>query len=267
SIGLDHTEYLGSTLDEIAREKAGVCKPGRAGVIGETNPRIRVLLARHAEQHGASSVRLSTEEVRLENVDVGASGTVCEVEWKGQRLRLTTPLAGRHQAANLAFAMTMLDAAGPPFSASAESWAAALPTVRIPGRFQRAGRFILDVAHNPAGVEVLVQTLRAVAPPEPIVVLLCVLRDKDWREMIRVLSGVASRFVLTMAPTAPVSRAWDLSEAAEFARQTGREVDIVADFAEAIEHAASGPGSVLITGSFHTVGDAMSLLPLATKSG
>jgi len=112
-----------------------------------------------------------------------------------------------------------------------------------------------------------VQTLRAVAPPEPIVVLLCVLRDKDWREMIRVLSGVASRFVLTMAPTAPVSRAWDLSEAAEFARQTGREVDIVADFAEAIEHAASGPGSVLITGSFHTVGDAMSLLPLATKSG
>ena len=172
SIGLDHTEYLGSTLDEIAREKAGIFKPGRAAVIGETNPRIRVLLARHAEQHGASSVRLSTEEVRLENVDVGASGTVCEVEWKGQRLRLTTPLAGRHQAANLAFAMTMLDAAGPPFSASAESWAAALPTVRIPGRFQRAGRFILDVAHNPAGVEVLVQTMRSVAPPEPIVVLL-----------------------------------------------------------------------------------------------
>ena len=267
SIGLDHTEYLGSTLDEIAREKAGIFKPGRAAVIGETNPRIRVLLARHAEQHGASSVRLSTEEVRLENVDVGASGTACEVEWKGQRLRLTTPLAGRHQAANLAFAMTMLDAAGPPFSASAESWAAALPTVRIPGRFQRAGRFILDVAHNPAGVEVLVQTMRSVAPPEPIVVLLCVLRDKDWREMIRVLSGVAERFVLTMAPTAPASRAWDLDEAAAFARDTGREVDTVPDFREAIARAETGAGSVLVTGSFHTVGDAMSLLPLATKPG
>jgi len=267
SIGLDHTEYLGSTLDEIAREKAGIFKPGRPAVIGETNPRIRGLLARYAEQHGASAVRLATDEVRLERVDVSASGTTCDLVWKGRRLHFTTPLAGQHQAANLAFAMTMLDAAGPPFAPSAEAWASALPTVRIPGRFERAGKFILDVAHNPAGIEVLVQTLRSVAPPEPIVVLVCVLRDKDWREMIRVLSTVATRFVLTMAPTAPATRAWDIDEAATFARETGRDVDVVADFREAIDRAASGAGSVLITGSFHTVGDAMSMLPLATKAG
>ena len=267
SIGLDHTEYLGSTLDEIAREKAGIFKPGRAAVIGETNPRIRDLLARYAKQHGASTVRLATDDVRLERVDVSASGTTCDLVWKGQQLRLTTPLAGRHQAANLAFAMTMLDAAGPPFAASAEAWAAALPAVRIPGRFERTGKFILDVAHNPAGIDVLVQTLRSVSPPEPIVVLLCVLRDKDWREMIRLLSTVAAKFVLTMAPTAPASRAWDLDEAAAFARETGRGVDVVADFHAAIDRAASGAGSVLITGSFHTVGDAMSMLPLTTKAG
>ena len=267
SIGLDHTEYLGSTLDEIAREKAGIFKPGRAAVIGETNPRIRGLLVRHAEQHGASAVRLATDEVRLERVDVSASGTTCDLVWKGQHLRLTTPLAGQHQAANLAFAMTMLDAAGPPFAASADAWAGALPTVRIPGRFERVGKFILDVAHNPAGIDVLVQTLRSVAPPEPVVVLLCVLRDKDWREMVRLLSTIASRFVLTMAPTAPASRAWDLDEASAFARTTGRDVDVVTDFREAIDRAASGPGSVLITGSFHTVGDAMSMLPRATKAG
>ena len=267
SIGLDHTEYLGSTLDEIAREKAGIFKPGRAAVIGETNPRIQALLGRFAEQHGASTVRIATEEVHLDKVDVGVGGTTCDLVWKGQRLRLTTPLAGRHQAANLAFAMTMLDAAGAPFAQSAESWSAALPTVRIPGRFQRTGKFILDVAHNPAGIEVLVQTLRSVAPPEPIVALLCVLRDKDWRDMIRVLSTVVSRFVLTMAPTAPESRAWDIAEAAAFARETGSEVDVVVDFQQAIARAASGAGSVLITGSFHTVGDAMSLLPLASKAG
>jgi dihydrofolate synthase/folylpolyglutamate synthase len=267
SIGLDHTEYLGSTLDEIAREKAGIFKPGRAAVIGETNPRIQSLLARFAEQHGASSVRVATEEVHLDDVDVGAAGTACDLVWKGQRLRLTTPLAGRHQAANLAFAMTMLDAAGRPFAQSAESWSAALPTVHIPGRFERTGKFILDVAHNPAGIEVLVQTLRSVAPPGPIVALLCVLRDKDWRDMIRVLSTVVSRFVLTMAPTAPESRAWDIAEAAAFARETGSEVDVVADFQQAIDRASSGAGSVLITGSFHTVGDAMSLLPLMSKAG
>ncbi len=267
SIGLDHTEYLGSTLDEIAREKAGIFKAGRAAVIGETNPRIRALLARFAEQHEASSIRLATDEVQLERVDVGADGTTCDVVWKGQRLRLTTPLTGRHQAANLAFAMTMLDAAGPTFAAPAEAWVAALPNVHIPGRFQRNGKFILDVAHNPAGIEVLVQTLRAVEPAEPIVVLLCILGDKDWREMVRLLATVASRFVLTMAPTAPASRAWDVGEAAAFARETGREVDVVIDFNAAIERAAVGAGSVLITGSFHTVGDAMSMLPLATKAG
>src|SRR4029079_10760083 len=127
SIGLDHTEYLGSTLDEIAREKAGIFKPGRAAVIGETNPRIRALLARYAEQHGASSVRLASDDVRLEHVEVGASGTTCDIVWKGKRLRLTTPLAGQHEASNLAFAMTMLDAAGPAFAPSAGAWAAALP--------------------------------------------------------------------------------------------------------------------------------------------
>jgi dihydrofolate synthase/folylpolyglutamate synthase len=267
SIGLDHTEYLGSTLDEIAREKAGIFKPGRAAVIGETNPRIQSLLARFAEQYGASSVRLATEEVSLEQIEVGVAGTTCDLVWKGQRLRLTTPLAGRHQAANLAFAMTMLDAAGPPFATHAEAWLTALPTVRIPGRFERVGKFILDVAHNPAGIEVLVQTLRSVAPAEPIVVLLCVLRDKDWRDMIRVLATVASRFVLTMAPTAPESRAWNIAEAAAFARETGREVDVVVDFQQAIDRASSGAASVLVTGSFHTVGDAMSLLPLASRAG
>jgi dihydrofolate synthase/folylpolyglutamate synthase len=85
--------------------------------------------------------------------------------------------------------------------------------------------------------------------------------------MIRILSTVASRFVLTMAPTAPASRAWDLEEAAAFARETGREVNVAADFHDAIARAATGAGTVLITGSFHTVGDAMSMLPLATKAG
>ena len=103
--------------------------------------------------------------------------------------------------------------------------AAHLERVRIPGRFQHVGKFIFDVAHNAAGVEVLAQTLAAVAPPLPIAVVLCVLRDKDWREMIRVLAASVSRFVLTTAPTAPASRAWNLDEVAAFrarARCRGR---------------------------------------------
>jgi dihydrofolate synthase/folylpolyglutamate synthase len=98
-------------------------------------------------------------------------------------------------------------------------------------------------------------------------VVLCVLRDKDWREMTRILSDVADYFVLTMAPTAPASRAWDLSEAAEFSRSLGVDVDAIEDFDAALERARSRGGTVLVTGSFHTVGDAMSRLQVSALSG
>ncbi|HET7372174.1 MAG TPA: folylpolyglutamate synthase/dihydrofolate synthase family protein [Gemmatimonadaceae bacterium] len=267
SIGFDHTEFLGSTLDEIAYEKAGIFKAHVPAVIGETDPRIRAVLADHGRRAGASSVRIAPEEVRMERVDVDGRGTTCELTWRGEHAVLRTPLAGRHQAANLAFALVMLDAAGPSFAVSLDHAARHLDDVRIPGRFQRLGPYVFDVAHNPAGAEVLAQTIRAVAPPEPITVVLCVLRDKAWREMIRTLATVASRFVLTMAPTAPASRAWDLDEVLDFAVAAGIDAQAVGDFDEALSRARANGGTVLVTGSFHTVGDAMSLLQVSPLAG
>ena len=258
SIGLDHTEYLGSTLEEIAGEKAGIFKPGRPAVIGEREPRIRDLLADRATQAGASSVR-TTEEIDVDNIVVDTDGTSCEMTWRSERLTLRSPLAGRHQADNLAFSLLALDAAGPAYATSLTEAVRPLRDVYIPGRFQQRGRFIFDVAHNPAGAEVLTQTIRAVAPPRPITALLCVLGDKDWRSMMRVLRQVCDRFVLTMAPTAPASRAWNLDEAAAFARELGAQVEAIPDFALAIDRAQAQSGTVVVTGSFHTVGDAMAL--------
>ncbi len=267
SIGLDHTEYLGSTLEEIAGEKAGIFKPGRAAVIGERSPAIRDLLTTQARAAGASTVRVASVEVELERIDVTDGGTACTLRWKGERATLHTPLAGRHQAANLAVALVMLDAAGPPYAVGLTEAAAHLERVRIPGRFQHTGKFIFDVAHNAAGMEVVVQTLAAVRPPLPIAVVLCVLRDKDWREMIRVLAGAVSRFVLTTAPTAPDSRAWNLDEALDFARGLAVTVDAIANFDDALAHAQSEAATVLVTGSFHTVGDAMARLQVSPFPG
>jgi dihydrofolate synthase/folylpolyglutamate synthase len=161
----------------------------------------------------------------------------------------------------------MLDAAGIEYRVSLEEAARHLERVHIPGRFQHIGRFIFDVAHNAAGAEVLAQTIAAVSPPKPIAVVLCVLRDKDWREMIRVLRGVASHFVLTNAPTAPASRAWDLAEVHEFTRELGLSAEVVADFDKAIQQTGADYATVLVTGSFHTVGDAMSLLQVSPLAG
>jgi dihydrofolate synthase / folylpolyglutamate synthase len=263
SIGLDHTEYLGDTLEEIAGEKAGIFKAGKAAVIGERDPRIRELLADRARAAGASVVRIAADEIAISDVVVEDSGTASTIEWRGESATLRTPLAGRHQAANLAFSLLMLDSAGPEFAVGLTEAAAHLGDVRIPGRFEHVGRYIFDVAHNAAGAEVLVQTIAAVAPPEPIVVVLCVLRDKDWREMIRTLSGIAARFVLTMAPTAPASRAWDLNDVAAFTRELGVVADVVPDFSAALDVPSEIARTVLVTGSFHTVGDAMARLQVS----
>jgi dihydrofolate synthase/folylpolyglutamate synthase len=85
--------------------------------------------------------------------------------------------------------------------------------------------------------------------------------------MIRVLSRVASRFILTMAPTAPASRAWDLTEVEAFTRQLGVAADVVPDFGTALDRAAHEASTVLVTGSFHTVGDAMALLQVSPLAG
>jgi dihydrofolate synthase/folylpolyglutamate synthase len=263
SIGLDHTEYLGETVEKIAGEKAGIFKPGRPAVIGERSPRIRDLLADRAHEAGASEVRIAADEIGLIRVEVTPAGTACDVEWRGEKATLQTPLAGEHQAANLAFALLMLDAAGERYATNLQTAARDLPWVKIPGRFEQVGRFIFDVAHNPAGSEVVVQTLLAISPPQPVTVVLCVLRDKDWRAMLTTLSRVASHFILTMAPTAPASRAWDLDEAFAFARDKSISAEAVSDFSAALAAAQSGEGTILVTGSFHTVGDAMALLQVS----
>jgi dihydrofolate synthase/folylpolyglutamate synthase len=263
SIGLDHTEYLGETVEKIAGEKAGIFKPGRPAVIGERSPRIRDLLADRAHEAGASEVRIAADEIGLTRVEVTAAGTACDVDWREEKATLRTPLAGEHQASNLAFALLMLDAAGEPYATSLQTAARDLPRVKIPGRFEQVGRFIFDVAHNPAGSEVVVQTLQAIAPPQPVTVVLCVLRDKDWRAMLTTLARVASHFILTMAPTAPASRAWDLDEAFAFARDKSISAEVVSDFNAALATAQSGEGTILVTGSFHTVGDAMAVLQVS----
>jgi dihydrofolate synthase/folylpolyglutamate synthase len=138
--------------------------------------------------------------------------------------------------------------------------------VSLPGRFHRSGKYIFDVAHNADGARVLAETLRDVAPPRPIVALFCALRDKEWEDMLTSLAGVVDRFVLTNAPSAPASRAWDLDAVRDFLRRTNTPGEIVPAFDAAIERVQSAATAV-VAGSFHTVGDAMARLqvsPLAS---
>lgn len=266
SIGIDHVEYLGHTKEEIALEKAGIFKPGAAAVIGEPDPAIGTLLRDAATRTGASSVLDVWRENPPTDVGVDGEGTHFQLMVDGRSVVFQTPLAGDHQASNAALALGMLMAAGEEYALSAADAQAAMRAVRLPGRFHRQGPFIFDVAHNEDGAVVLARTVRSLGTGRPVVCVLCVLADKDWRGIMRALAPVVDVFMLVNAPTAPTSRSWIDEEAAAFAREHGWNARVVRDFDRALREAAAEGETVLVTGSFHTVGDAMSRLqvdPLA----
>ena len=267
SIGYDHQEYLGPTLESIAAEKAGIFKRGVPAVIGEPAEEVAGWLAAAARAAGAGAVRVVREETTISDLVVDERGTSFMLDSLGQRTRVLTPLPGRHQATNFAFTVTWLDAAGAPFATSWAEAAVAAPAVRLPGRMQRVGRWIFDVAHNADGARTLASTLLAVPGLSPATVLLCVLGDKDWRAMLETLRPIARRFILTDAPTAPASRRWPLADAANAASQLGVATSAISDFDAALAEASSHPEITLVTGSFHTVGDAMARLQVSPLIG
>ena len=267
SIGLDHMQYLGETLEDIAHEKAGIFKPMVPAVIGEESDDIRALLSTLARRAGASPVVEIGGDWIVRDIAVEAGGTSFTLMADGSARALRTPLVGRHQAANTATAIAMLSCAGHAYRAAADAAEQTLAAVRIPGRFQRCGRVIFDVAHNPASIAVLCDTLERVQPEQPIVCLLTVLRDKDWKAMMEVLAPHVERFVLTAPPSVPNDRAWALDEPRDFAAANGWAATTEPDFDQALAIARQGAATTLITGSFHTVGDAMARLQVAPLPG
>jgi dihydrofolate synthase/folylpolyglutamate synthase len=261
SIGWDHMEYLGHSLDAIALEKAGIFKPGRPAVIGESSPELRDTLRLRALEIGADPVVVD-EIVKIDDIAVGATGTTVSLRMREQAMTVRTPLIGRHQAHNLAFTLALLDSAGEPYARGLSESALLLKDVSIPGRFQRSGRYIFDVAHNADGARVLADTLRAIAPRRPMKAIFCALRDKEWREMLLALGGVVDDLVLTNAPTAPASRAWSLEDGGEFMRRSGLRGTIAPTLDQALASVEDAE-TVVVTGSFHTVGDTMAKLQLS----
>jgi dihydrofolate synthase/folylpolyglutamate synthase len=263
SIGIDHVEQLGATREQIAAEKAGIFKPGRPAVIGEPDLAIATLLARHAREVGASQVVDAWRTMAPRDIVVDENGTHFTLGIGANTTRVHTPLSGEHQASNTTVALLTLQVAGGRLWPGWETASRALSAVHLPGRFHRAGHWIFDVAHNPDGARVLARTLHRVAPPRPRVAVVCVLGDKDWRGIIAALRGEVDHFVLTNAPTAPLSRSWDLAVVSEYAREGAVDARIEPDFDRALEIADASAGTALVTGSFHTVGDAMARLHLS----
>jgi dihydrofolate synthase / folylpolyglutamate synthase len=256
----DHMKYLGDTLEQIACEKAGIAKPGVPFVIGERDPKLVEVLrreARRAVERAASPGTRAAGGVGQWMADVRVLPP--DYEWCGP-----LSLAGAHQRRNAAVAQGILTALPPPYRPQADQIEQAFGSARVPGRLDRRGRWLFDVAHNPDGMRSLVTALGVIRPARPLHALVSILGDKEWPEMLVQLDQGIDRGILTIAPTA-AARGWDIEWLGRWLRDPDRppahaEWTLIPDFNEAIARVQERAGTVLVTGSFHTVGDVMTSL-------
>jgi dihydrofolate synthase/folylpolyglutamate synthase len=246
----DHMKYLGDSLELIACEKAGIAKPGVPFVVGEKDPKLVEVLRREARRSVARADSRARADVRVLPPDY---------EWCGP-----LSLAGPHQRRNAAVAHGILCALPAPYRPSPAQIERAFGDARIPGRLDRRGRWLFDVAHNPDGMRALVAALPVLRPARPVHALVSILGDKEWPDMLVQLDQAIDRGVLTIAPTA-AARGWDIDWLGRWLRDPSRppphaQWSLVPDFREAMEKVQEGAGTVLVTGSFHTVGDVMQTL-------
>ncbi|HZD03657.1 MAG TPA: Mur ligase family protein, partial [Longimicrobiales bacterium] len=273
NVALDHAEYLGDTLPAIAREKAGIIKPGIPVVVAEADLGLVEIFRRTAARRGAPFHRL--DPVReLRDVAVARDHTAFTLltpTWGVLPLR--TPLVGRHQAVNAALAVGALEHLPDALRPGREAVVGGVAAVHWPGRDQIEtvdGRtWLFDVAHNTAGMATLVDTLESLELPRPRVALLGVLGDKDWRAMLPPLLTRADTAWLTLPELGPPERRWDPEEVAGTlgSRAGGSPcpIRVERDFRRALVRAReeAGRGTVVVTGSVYTVGSALRALGLS----
>lgn len=269
NVAIDHVEYLGGTRVEIAREKAGIFKPGVPALSGEAEVEVAAVLRERAEAVGAPFVELDAVS-GIADVATGLGGTrfrLSSDRW-GERT-VEIPLVGAYQARNAALAVELLGTLSEALRPTWEAVDQGFRAVRWPGRMQvvrRGGQtWIFDVAHNPAGVAALAQSLDALDLPRPLVLVTAILADKAWGEMLPPLLGRADAAIFTVAPSAPEERRWDPEAAARAVEVAPRfPLRVIPDLHAALSRVETlAPyGTVLVTGSVHTVGDALQALEI-----
>ncbi|RAY10703.1 dihydrofolate synthase [Actinomadura craniellae] len=294
-IGLDHTRYLGDTVEEIAAEKAGIIKPGSVAILAQQPVAAAEVLLRRVAETGAVAAREGIEFGVLHR-DVAVGGQLVRLQGlHGTYDEIFLPLFGDHQAGNAACALAAVEAfaggAPTPGEANLEAATRIAPgddyaggegrldpaLVRSgfakavsPGRLEiaRTGpTVLLDSAHNPAGMAATVAAVTEEFGFTRLVGVLAVAADKDVTGILEQLEPVLAELVVTRSSGARSLEPQELGELAEGVFGTER-VHVAARLDDAIDRAIAlaeetgeyqGAG-VLITGSVTTAGDARTLL-------
>jgi dihydrofolate synthase/folylpolyglutamate synthase len=268
-ISLDHQNFLGNTVAEIAREKAGIIRRGGVAVTLPQQPQANDVIGNtilELEARGVSAVP-HVPPVSPGSADYFVRGEAIlryPLQVMGKQIQVETPLIGRHQLRNIALAIaTAEELSKQGFAITPEAIERGIRETQWPGRFQvvpardRAPEYVLDVAHNPAGAWALRSALSTCYEDRRLIFVFGAMRDKAIAEMTEILFPLAERVIATQADNPRSATAEEIRQAA---CRTSTEIEAAVDVASALERASAAAGArgvVVITGSIYIVGEAM----------
>ena len=257
AVSLDHTQYLGDTVEKIAMTKSGIIKPGTKVVAYKQTLSVLEVIRKKCEQAGAEMYVSEPETVEFQSANVDR-----QIIYHRDFGNLAIMLLGRYQTENIAVvikAVQVLRTIG--FMITNGNVAKGLESTRWPGRFEvilHEPIFIVDGAHNPQGANATAQSIRSVFQDEKLIMIFGVLADKDYTDMIGSILPM-SREILTVTPDSP--RALPAERTAEVIKKlSGDTMKVTAygSIGEAIEAAFVKAGTTIpicAVGSLYMVGD------------
>jgi dihydrofolate synthase / folylpolyglutamate synthase len=257
NVGLDHVEFLGPTVSDVAREKAGIIKPGSTLVLSETDPDLVTIF----ESEGPERLLLRDRDFELMSNDLAVGGRLISLRTPAaEYYDLFLALHGRHQAFNFLDAVVAAEEFfGAPIEADLLAEAAA--TVTSPGRLEVVGRrplIVLDGAKNIPGAEAMAAAIdEEFGGFRSRIMVVGMLRGKDPGEMLQALGAPKARYVVTCPPPSP--RAQPADVVAKAALLLGVAAEPAASVADALDRARELAGDddvILVTGSLYVVGAA-----------
>lgn len=242
NVQFDHEKWLGNTVAEIAREKAGIIKPNVPVITG-------------AEDESALAVISEVARANRSALHIVNTHAALDASWQ-------VNLRGEHQRLNAALALKAVDVLSAIIAVPAEAARAAVASVHWAARFQviRRGEqtVVLDGAHNPAGAKALASAVRDEFPNRRFTLVLGILEDKNWKEVCHTLSHGAAEIYTAPVASPRTASAEGLAAACQEANPEARVV-AAGSLAEALQRSQNST-LVVIAGSLYLIGEALEIL-------
>ncbi len=254
NIGLDHTDFLGNTIEEITKTKCGIIKENGNVVIYPVSAETEKIEENVCREKNASLIKADFENLHLISHSLEGQTFTC-----GKRENLFLSLLGNHQLKNASVTLSAIDTLiKKGWKISEENIREGLKNVHWAGRFEIAKKnplFIIDGGHNPQCIEALSENIKTYLPNKKLVILTGVLMDKDYEKMYLPVMSFAKEFICIEPPNPRKLKAAKLAEVLSKSKIPTTGYENISDGVKAAVNSAGKNGIVLCFGSLYMIAD------------